>query len=175
MDLDALQVQSFLSSTGESIVLCRGSRSEFLASWRRVKEMLRKLCNGSATCHPNLGAPIEGRLPDEIMYKEMIDEQYFVPDAPRSNSSSLRPHVLLFALVYPPDNYSGATRPYRFSKYIHELDYQVDVLAGGVVEQYVHDGNVHRVRAQLDHGIKNSIVEKIFRRTLLPLDEGIAW
>lgn len=120
-------------------------------------------------------SPGSGELLTHEQLYAMVDEHYYASDVPRSNGASLHPRVLLFSLVYPPDNYSGGARPHRFSKYLQELGYLVDVLAGGTAEQYIHDGNVHRVRAQLDHGIKNSLVERVFRRTLLPHDEGIAW
>ncbi|MGH9703379.1 MAG: hypothetical protein ACRD4K_08380, partial [Candidatus Acidiferrales bacterium] len=85
------------------------------------------------------------------------------------------PGVLVFALMYPPDNYSGAARPYRFSKYLEELGYSVDVLAGGTAKKTSRERNVYRLRAQVMHGIKDSFVEKCFRRTVLPHDEGITW
>ena len=91
----------------------------------------------------------------------------------RMNSPGRR--VVIVTLVYPPDNYSGAARPYRFSKYLRELGYTVDVLAGTESRRPISDGSVHRFHAQFDHVPKDSFIEKVFRKTVLPHDEGITW
>lgn len=83
--------------------------------------------------------------------------------------------LLLVALFYPPDNVSGAARPHRFVKYLEELGYTVDVIAGTTSVQPVSEGRVHRLRAQLDHAPKFSFIEKLFRVSVLYHEEGIVW
>jgi len=86
-----------------------------------------------------------------------------------------RRQVLIVALFYPPDNYTGAARPHRFSKYLQKLGYDVKVLAGTAGRKPVLTENVYRLHACFDYLPKDSLVEKIFRRFLLPHDEGFTW
>lgn len=83
--------------------------------------------------------------------------------------------VLIVAMLYPPDPYSGAARPHRFSKYLRRLGYQVDVIAGGTRSRCVKADNVYRVQAQYLHLPEPSLVEMAVRLTLLPTDWGIEW
>lgn len=86
-----------------------------------------------------------------------------------------RTAVLIVAMLYPPDPYSGAARPHRFSKYLRRLGYQVDVIAGGTRSRCVNADNVYRVQAQYLHLPEPSLLEIAVRVTLFPNDWGFEW
>lgn len=84
--------------------------------------------------------------------------------------------VLVLAYMFPPDNYSGADRPYRFSKYLRQLGHHVTVIGAGSedgLQQQSED--VYRVRGQFDHMTGKERMEQIFRVAFLCYDEGATW
>jgi glycosyltransferase involved in cell wall biosynthesis len=84
--------------------------------------------------------------------------------------------VLVLAYVFPPDNYSGADRPYRLSKYLRQLGHRVTVIAAGSeegVQQQSED--VYRVRGKLEHILRQERMEQIMRVAFLCYDEGATW
>ena len=85
------------------------------------------------------------------------------------------PPILIIALAYPPDPYSGSARPYRFAKYLGRLGHTVRIIAGGTSDECVVDGNLYRVHADYEDLPSTSFIERVFRKFLLHHDEGIAW
>ena len=98
---------------------------------------------------------------------------------PRGLTSSMgHAPVLLIAYLYPPDNYSGAARPHRFAKYLQRMGRRVTVLAAGAGEFPAVDGNVHRVRGEMEFVRQNDIwafLERLARKFLFPADFGAVW
>ncbi len=84
--------------------------------------------------------------------------------------------VLALAYVFPPDNYSGADRPYRLTKYLRQLGHRVTVIAAtgedGLRQQ---SEDVYRVRGILDHIARKERMEQIARVAFLCYDEGATW
>ncbi len=82
----------------------------------------------------------------------------------------------MLAYVFPPDNYSGADRPYRFTKYLRQLGHRVAVLAAGEKDGLHLEGEeVYRVRGALQHIAQKDRVEQIARIAFLSYDEGATW
>lgn len=97
--------------------------------------------------------------------------------APNQNGAARKP-VLLVAYLYPPHNYSGAIRAYRFVKYLERLGHPATVLAAGTSSRPAVEGGVHRVRGELEHYPQRDIsacLERIARRVLFPYDAGSIW
>ena len=85
-----------------------------------------------------------------------------------------KPPVLILAYVYPPDNYSGAARPYRFAKYLARLGHPVEVIAAGAGDGVQVAGPVYRVRGELGEQRK-TLLDKLVRAVWLQYDEGLTW
>lgn len=86
--------------------------------------------------------------------------------------------VLLIALVYPPDPYTGAARIHRLRKYLQKLGHSVDVLAATPSYTPIEQDGVHRVHCYMDHAPERTLgarLERIFRSVATPADEGITW
>ncbi|MBV9502245.1 MAG: glycosyltransferase [Acidobacteriaceae bacterium] len=84
--------------------------------------------------------------------------------------------VLVLAYVFPPDNYSGADRPYRFTKYLRQLGHPVTVLAAGEKDGvHLQGEEVYRVRGELQHLPRKNRAEQIARIAFLSYDEGATW
>jgi glycosyltransferase involved in cell wall biosynthesis len=92
-------------------------------------------------------------------------------DSPKAEQ---KPPLLILAYVYPPDNYAGAARPYRFAKYLERLGHSVIVVASGAQPALTIEGNVYRVPGEQE-GRRRSFEEKVLRTIWLPQDEGIRW
>lgn len=84
----------------------------------------------------------------------------------------------MIAYLYPPFNYSGAIRAFRFVKYLEKLGHPVTVLAAGTEARPSVQGIVHRVRGDFEHCREEGVagfLEKVLRRTILPCDWGNIW
>ena len=82
----------------------------------------------------------------------------------------------MLAYVFPPDNYSGADRPYRFAKYLEKLGHPVTVLAAGSEDGLQHPSeNVYRVRGELEHIPRRNRPEQLMRYLFFWYDEGATW
>jgi hypothetical protein len=94
-------------------------------------------------------------------------------------SGVARKHPLVFlAYVYPPDNYAGAARPARLAKYLERLGHPVSVIAATPEEGCRIEGNVYRVRGEMEGNAGKSFsgyVEKAARILLFRHDEGFTW
>ena len=62
-----------------------------------------------------------------------------------------KPPLFMLAYVYPPDNYVGAERHARFAKYLQRAGYSVSVIAAMPEDGCRAEGNVYRVRGELEH------------------------
>jgi glycosyltransferase involved in cell wall biosynthesis len=96
---------------------------------------------------------------------------------PVAMASPLSP-ILLIAYLYPPDNYSGAARPGRFGKYLQRKGVQTEVLAAGTSLKPVLQGNVHRVRGELEYVAQSDLsafMERIAQKFFFPGDFGAIW
>jgi glycosyltransferase involved in cell wall biosynthesis len=88
------------------------------------------------------------------------------------------PPILLIAYLYPPDNYSGAARPGRFGKYLQRKGVPTEVLAAGRSVKPVVEGNVHRVRGELEYVAQSdtsALLERIAQKLFFPGDFGAIW
>jgi hypothetical protein len=64
------------------------------------------------------------------------------------------------------------------AKYLERIGHSVRVVAAGTRRKIYTEGNVHRVWGEFEHHTEkafSSYIEKLFRLTLLPNDEGISW
>ena len=85
--------------------------------------------------------------------------------------------VLLLAYRFPPENASGAARPFRFFKYLPEFGYSCRVIARGKCRP---DGGDERVRwAPAETGVRTtawaSSLCHAFERWCLPYSERLRW
>ena len=92
---------------------------------------------------------------------------------------SRKPRVLILSYAFPPDNFAGAARPYRFAKFLQRLGYPVTVIAAGPGARVSQEDNVFRVAGEIygrppTNGVSR-LVEKAARIVWLPYDEGITW
>ncbi len=86
--------------------------------------------------------------------------------------------VLIVAHAFPPQNLSGARRPYRFAKYLPQCGYEVRVLAAPAAGRPREEGLVRTAPSQT-HTSKRTQLEsrivQLVQRHLLPYDDQLAW
>ncbi len=85
--------------------------------------------------------------------------------------------MLLFAYHFPPENASGAARPFRFCKYLRRLGYRCHVITAANVSQGSEDDAEHipdpfAVSPRTGAGWQ---LERLVRRFLLPGVVGTQW
>ena len=92
----------------------------------------------------------------------------------------MRP-VIMFAYFFPPENITGAARPFRFYKYFPEQGWKPTVITASEQSQVVP--GVYFVRDEVRHAISaehgrrglNGQVERVVRRFLMPGEDGLMW
>ena len=84
--------------------------------------------------------------------------------------------VLILAYYFPPDNYTGAARPGRFARYLPDLACPVRVIAvGDSAEESELIRRVEGETEEVRHRSLAGLIERVFRKSLMPHDEGISW
>jgi hypothetical protein len=99
------------------------------------------------------------------------------PEPPGKSAAQLRP-VLIVAYHFPPENTSGAARPFRFYKYLTEFGYRPYVIAAGQPDSgpakegvcYVPNRRLVPCRTTLP-----GLTEMVLRKFFFPNDEGVSW
>jgi len=82
--------------------------------------------------------------------------------------------LLILAYHFPPENATGAARPFRFYRYLPEFGYQPYVVAAGDPNQASPLKNVCYVPDKFISA-KKTFSEKVLRKFLFPTDEGVFW
>src|SRR5215471_17167671 len=82
--------------------------------------------------------------------------------------------LLIVAYHFPPENATGAARPFRFYRYLPDFGYQPYVLAAGNPDPSSSLENVCNVPDPFASSQK-TFTEKVLRKFLLPTDEGVLW
>jgi hypothetical protein len=96
---------------------------------------------------------------------------------PSSNGSETHKAVLLLAYWYPPENTSGAARPYRFVRYLPQFGIQPRTLAAAFEDEPPLVDSVQRTPA-LDSPFADRLCSRIARLTqrfLLPYNDQLQW
>ncbi len=101
----------------------------------------------------------------------------FQPKALEHPAASL-PGVLMLAYYFPPANFIGAARPFRFAKYLRRLGYSVSVVTTNHASDLADgDGVLRRpgpVPAKTAIEIASVLCSKV-QRFLLPYNEQLPW
>jgi len=95
-----------------------------------------------------------------------------------ANPESDKGTVLILAYHYPPENTSGAARPFRFSKYLPNFGYSTRVIASSNQNGMGSDENVHRGPDETTRRTSLAIATRtaeIVQRYCLPFNERLPW
>lgn len=88
----------------------------------------------------------------------------------------MRGSVLLVSFHFPPENHSGAARPYRFYKYLRKLGYDVQVLTASRQEERHPHENVICVPCDAEErrsGVLRSLAPRLLSRWAAP--RSVSW
>ncbi|HEY1754868.1 MAG TPA: glycosyltransferase [Bryobacteraceae bacterium] len=88
------------------------------------------------------------------------------------------PGLLMVAYYYPPQNASGAQRPFRFAKYLRRLGYRPQVISRDLTEVGQSSSEVHRTcPAGEGAGLTEAaaICIRLAERTILPYSDQLPW
>jgi Glycosyl transferase 4-like domain len=86
--------------------------------------------------------------------------------------------LLMLAYYYPPENASGALRPFRFVKYLRKQGYRPEVVSRGTAASQESCKQVHRTSSP-EYGSRFTAAAagmiRVLERTILPYNDQLPW
>jgi hypothetical protein len=91
--------------------------------------------------------------------------------------SSHLTQALLIANAFPPENLTGATRPYHFARYLREYGYEPIVIAGVCPDEPFVSPAVYRVPAPDQRGFALNAAAAVMKclRRVSPYEDRLSW